>query len=136
MVTNGYIKEADKTAALAETLTYAPQKDSLGGEAPHYAQIVLNQLIEKYGEETALRSGFQVQTTINLDTQQTVKDSIANNLAYIQRNGGSNASAIVIDPKTGEVRAYVGSADWNNDKWGKVDMVSTARQPGTGKPRL
>lgn len=131
MVTNGYITEAEKTAALAETLTYAPQKDPFGSDAPHYAQIVLNQLIDKYGEETALRSGFQVQTTINLDTQQIVQDSVAKNLSYIQRNGGSNAAAIVIDPTNGEVRAYVGSADWNNEQWGKVDMVASKRQPGS-----
>ena len=131
MVTNGYIKEADKTTALAEEITYVEQKDALGTDAPHYAQTVLNQLIEKYGEETALRSGLQVKTTLDLGVQKTVRDSVANNIANIQRNGGTNASAVVIDPKTGEVRAYVGSADWNNEQWGKVDMVTTQRQPGS-----
>lgn len=131
MVNNGYIKDADKSAALAEALTYAPRKDSLGSDAPHYVQTVLNQLIEKYGEETALRSGFQVQTTLDVTIQQTVKDNIAKNMTHIQLNGGSNVAAIVVDPKTGEVRAYVGSADWNNEQWGKVDMVTTKRQPGS-----
>lgn len=131
MVNNGYIKDADKAAALAQVLTYAPQKDILGSDAPNYVQVVLNQLIDKYGEETALRSGFQVQTTLDMNAQQTVKDNISKNIAHIQQNGGSNAAAIIIDPKTGEVRAYVGSADWNNEKWGKVDMVATKRQPGS-----
>lgn len=131
MVTNGYIKDADKQAALQENLVYQQRKDSFGADTPHFAQIVLNQLIDKYGEETALRSGFQVQTTLDLTTQQTVKNSIDKNIQYIQNNGGSNAAAIVIDPKTGEVRAYVGSADWNNNTWGKVDMVATKRQPGS-----
>lgn len=131
MVTNGYIKEADKTVALAEQLAYQPKKDTLGTEAPHFAQAVLNQLISKYGEEQTLRSGYQVKTTLNLDTQTIVREAIANNIKTIQANGGSNASAIVIDPKTGEIRAYVGSADWNNPQWGKVDMVNSARQPGS-----
>lgn len=131
MVTNGFIKESDKMAALGAELTYAPQNNPLGDKAPHFVQAVLNELIAKYGEETALRSGYQVKTTLNLDTQAIVKDSIANHMAYIQANGGSNAAAIVIDPKSGEVRAYVGSADWANEQWGKVDMVNTKRQPGS-----
>ena len=45
--------------------------------------------------------------------------------------GGSNASGVVVDPTTGEVRALVGSADYNNEKWGKVNMVTTRRQPGS-----
>ena len=45
--------------------------------------------------------------------------------------GGSNASGVVIDPTNGEVRALVGSADYNNEKWGKVNMVTTARQTGS-----
>jgi len=131
MVTNGYITEADKTTALAEQLAYQPKKDLLGTDAPHFAQAVLSQLINKYGEEQTLRSGYQVTTTLNLDTQAIVRNAVANNMKTIQANGGSNASAIVIDPKSGEIRAYVGSADWNNPQWGKVDMVTSARQPGS-----
>lgn len=130
MVSNGYITDAQKTAALAEQLSYKGQ-ESNQGTAPHFAQVVKQQLIDKYGEEVALRSGYQVKTSLNLDTQKAVEDSIASRMAYINSNGGTNASAIVIDPKTGEVRAYVGSADWNNEQWGKVDMVATKRQPGS-----
>ena len=45
--------------------------------------------------------------------------------------GGSNASGVVVDPSTGEVRALVGSADYNNPDWGKVNMATTPRQPGS-----
>lgn len=132
MVTNGYITDADKTAALNTQLTYAPQNtNTLGSDAPHFVQAVLGQLTDKYGEEQALRSGYQVTTTLNLDTQAIVRDSVAANMPTINRNGGTNAAAVVIDPTTGDVRAYVGSADWNNPQWGKVDMVQAARQPGS-----
>ncbi len=131
MVSNGYITDAQKTAALGEELTYVGQVNALGTDAPHFAQKVINQLINQYGEETALRSGYQVKTTLNMDTQKIVQDSIAARMQFINANGGTNAAAIVIDPKTGEVRAYVGSADWKNEQWGKVDMVATKRQPGS-----
>lgn len=131
MVNNGFITEEQKKAAYTEELAYAKQKDPLGTDAPHFAQAVLNQLINKYGEETAMRSGLQVTTTLDLGVQRIVRESVANNMPNVQRNGGSNASALAIDPKTGEIRAYVGSADWNNEQWGKVDMVTTKRQPGS-----
>lgn len=131
MVSNGFITEAQKTAAYGEELAYQEVKDPLGTDAPHFAQAVLNQLINKYGEEMAMRSGLQVTTTLDLSVQSIVRESVANNINNIQRNGGSNASAIVIDPKTGEIRAYLGSADWSNEDWGKVDMVTTKRQPGS-----
>lgn len=131
MVTNGYITDAQKQAALAEPLTYASPQDPNGNDAPHFAQMVLQQLYDKYGQETVIRSGYQVTTTLDMSLQRKLIANINSHLSYIQRNGGSNASAVAIDPTSGEVRALVGSADWNNTKWGKVNMATTARQPGS-----
>src|SRR5690606_8162494 len=52
-------------------------------------------------------------------------------IGFIKANGGSNAAGVAIDPKTGGVTALVGSADWQNEKWGKVNIVTSARQPGS-----
>jgi len=131
MVENGYITDAQKQAALAETLTYAPVQDTNDSAAPHFAQMVLDQLNSQYGEEAVLRSGYQVKTTLDLTLQHQLEANINSHLAYIQREGGSNAGGIIIDPTDGEVRALVGSVDWNNSSWGKVNMATTARQPGS-----
>jgi penicillin-binding protein 1A len=132
MITNGYITAAEKTAAQAEVLAYQPMSSSQGNAAPHFTQMVLNELYDKFGgEEKVTRSGYQVKTTLDLTLQQQLTDNIANHMTYIQRNGGSNASGVAIDPTTGEVRALVGSADWNNPDWGKVNITTTARQPGS-----
>ncbi len=135
MVTNGYITEAQKTAALAENLTYATDGSAPSSIAPHFVEQVINELSDKYGYETVMRSGFQVKTTLDYSAQVALNESVANAMPHINANGGSNASAIVIDPTNGQIRAYVGSADYTNDKWGKVNMVTSARQPGsTMKP--
>jgi penicillin-binding protein 1A len=131
MVTNKYITEAQKTAALAEVLTYAPVADTNDSEAPHFAEMVLQELYDKYGEEKVIRSGYQVKTTLDLSLQRKMQANINNHMGYIQAYGGSNASGVAIDPTSGEVRALVGSADWNNADWGKVNMVTTKRQPGS-----
>lgn len=131
MVANGYISEEQKQGALAEQLAYAPPEASSEGEAPHFAEMVLEELYKKYGEEKTLRSGYQVQTTLDLNLQRKLKENIAGHIGFIQRNGGSNAAGIAVDPTSGEVRALVGSSDWNNPEWGKVNLVTTARQPGS-----
>lgn len=131
MVTNGYITDAQKQAALAEQLTYAPVKSAIDNNAPHYTEMVLQELYDKYGEEQVKRSGDQVTTTLDLSIQNELLDNVNNQMPYVHRLGGTNASAIVIDPKSGEIRGLVGSADWDNPDWGKVNMTITKRQPGS-----
>ncbi len=132
MVKNGFITEDQKNAATAQELVYgAGAKKNETSIAPHFAEMVINQLSKKYSYEKVMRSGYQVKTTLDVSAQQTLTDNIAAQIKYINRMGGSNASGVVIDPTNGEVRALVGSADYNNEKWGKVNMVTTARQTGS-----
>jgi len=131
MVTNKFIAADEKTAAINEELAYVDQDDSLNNLAPHFSQMIIDELTKKYGEEQVARSGYQVRTTLDLSMQRKLVDSVDSNIAFIQRNGGSNAGAVAIDPKSGEVQALVGSADWQNEEWGKVNMATTARQPGS-----
>lgn len=130
MVTTGYITEAQRDEALKVNLKYAKQSAQLS-DAPHFVEMVLEELDAKYGREEVMRSGYQVQTTLDLSLQKKLNANIAEHMDYIRMNGGSNASAVAIDPRTGEVRALVGSADYGNAKWGMVNMVTTARQPGS-----
>lgn len=134
MVENGYITEDQKQSALKKKLTYAKQV-SVSTDAPHFVEMVMKQLNDTYGDETVMRSGYQVTTTLDLGMQKTMNETIDSNLSRIQANGGTNSSAVAIDPKTGSVRALVGSADYSNKKWGMVNMATTARQPAsTFKP--
>lgn len=131
MVTNGYITDAEKQSALAQELAYAPVENENDSEAPHFAEMVLQNLYDKYGEEKVMRSGYQVTTTLDMGLQRKMQANISDHMSYIQANGGSNSGGVAIDPTSGEVRAAVGSADWKNGDWGEVNMVTTARQPGS-----
>lgn len=131
MVKTGKITETEKQAALAEQLAYAPPETRDQSDAPHFAEMVVQELYDKYGEEKVVRSGYQVTTTLDLALQRKMMANISNHMPYIQRNGGSNAAGIAIDPTSGEVRALVGSSDWNNPDWGKVNVATTPRQPGS-----
>lgn len=130
MVENGFISEQEMKDALAVQLVFADQSQQ-NSEAPHFAEMVIEQLYEQYGEEKVMRSGYRVETTLDLNLQRILKGNVDDHMSYIQMNGGSNAGAVAIDPTSGEVRALVGSADWNNEQWGMVNMATTARQPGS-----
>jgi penicillin-binding protein 1A len=131
MVNNKFITEAEKQAAMAEELAYSTEASTANSVAPHFAEMVIEELNKKYGEERVARSGYQVQTTLDPTMQKQLSESVDANIRFIERNGGSNASAVAIDPTTGAIRALVGSADWTNEEWGKVNMVTTPRQPGS-----
>ena len=131
MVDNKVITQTESDAAKAEVLAYAPQSEGQNGTAPHFAEMVLNELYKKYGEERVTRSGFRVTTTLDLALQKAANETVSKQISFIQRNGGSNAAVVAIDPATGEIRALVGSADYNNEDFGKVNMAITPRQPGS-----
>jgi 1A family penicillin-binding protein len=132
MVANGYISKEEKEAALAQELVYQPPRSPINDSiAPHFAEMVLDELYAKYGEETVTRSGYQVTTTIDPNVQNQLQASIASNMTTINRNGGSNAAAVAIDPNNGEVRGLVGSYDWKNEDYGKVNIATSLRQPGS-----
>jgi 1A family penicillin-binding protein len=131
MVENGYINESAKAKAEHATLTYAPPKTANFASAQHYTMMVLDELKHKYGEERIIRDGFVVKTGLDLKWQKQAEDVVKKDVQKFQAAGGRNAGLVAIDPKNGEVRALVGSVDWNNQSFGKVNMALALRQPGS-----
>ena len=130
MVREGMITDSERTDAIEHELTYQPPA-SIKNDAPHFTEMVLAELYDRYGEETVERSGYQVTTTLDLGLQREATESAANQKSYIEAMGGSNAGLIAIDPRSGEIRALVGSIDYGNEDWGAVNMATTKRQPGS-----
>jgi 1A family penicillin-binding protein len=131
MQEQGYITNAQENAALQDTLTYHHTTTDINTEAPHFALMVKEQLNKQYGEDFLARSGYKVTTTLDLDWQKYAESVVAKQVAALKGNHATNGAAVVIDPKTGEVRALVGSKDWNDDQIGKVNIATSLRQPGS-----
>ncbi len=131
MVEDGKITEAQKTEALAMVLSYAPAQADTITKAPHFVEMVIAELEKKYGEETVKRSGYRVKTTLNLAWQEQAEQIVRDQTAINARSGGRNAAMVAIDPKNGEIRSLVGSADYNNEQWGKFNVALSPRQPGS-----
>jgi len=132
MVANGYITEAEKEVALAQELAYQPPRSPINDSiAPHFSEMVLSELYEKYGEETVTRSGYQVTTTLDANVQKNLQTAVDANMTTIRNNGGSNAAAVAIDPGSGEVRGLIGSYKYDDENFGNVNVATSLRQPGS-----
>lgn len=131
MVEDGKITDAERDAALSRELVYAEVSATAYDNAPHFAEMVMAELYDRYGEERVKRSGYKVMTTLDLAWQKKAEDIVKKQIALSTAGGGRNAAMVAIDPKSGEVRALVGSADYNNPVFGKVNMATAARQPGS-----
>ncbi|HUP26164.1 MAG TPA: penicillin-binding transpeptidase domain-containing protein, partial [Candidatus Limnocylindrales bacterium] len=126
----GYLSVDQKTQATAQQLAFAP-KTAEEKHAQHFAMMVLDELKSTYGEETIIRGGYRVKTGLDLTWQKEAEKLIKDRVADLSRKGGNNASLVAIDPKTGEIRALVGSVNWEDEKFGKVNMAISPRQPGS-----
>lgn len=131
MYEQNYITKEEKEKAQKEKLTFRPAPASLNATAPHFALMIRDELIKKYGEETIARSGFKVKTTIDLNWQKEAEKEVARHVETLKGNAATNGSAVVMDPKTGDVKALVGSKDWYDKKFGTVNMVTTPRSVGS-----
>lgn len=127
----GYISAEEKDQALAEEIHLKPAEGELNTMAPHFALMVRDQLVDRYGEERIARSGFKVYTSLDLEWQKYAEKVVADQVKVLASQNVTNGAAVVIDPKTGEVRALVGSKDWYDEEFGKFNIATSLRPPGS-----
>lgn len=131
MVGQKFITAQQKDEALKEDLEIKLHQSDLNSTALHFAFMVRDELIRQFGEEAVARSGFKVKTTVDLDWQKYAENSVAKHVETLRKNHATNGSAIVLDPKTSEIKAMIGSKNWNNDIFGKVNIALSSRPPGS-----
>ena len=74
----------------------------------------------------------EVRTTLDGPLQAAAEALTRAHVARLAAAGATHAAALVVDNATGDVRAYVGSADyWDAATGGQNDGVRALRQPGS-----
>ncbi len=131
MQQQNYINSQQKAQAEKVKLTFNQQPEVLNAVAPHFALMVKQELIDKYGEEYVARSGLKVKTSLDLNWQKYAETTVKTQVERLKYNRASNGAAIAIDPQNGQVKALVGSADWYNTEFGKFNIAIANRQPGS-----
>lgn len=127
--------------------------------APHFALYVRQTLEQRFGAEKVLRGGLRVTTTLDPDLQQQAECTIRIQLAQLQQTAVppdlaagcaaaqqlqppratatskqvNTAALLALDPRSGHIRAMVGSSDyWNRDIDGATNLATAPTlQPGS-----
>ena len=127
----GYISEEEYKAALEEKLSFKSSKEQLN--APHFVIMIKEYLIDKYGEDLVESGGLKITTTLDAELQELAEKTVEKYAAINkEKYKAKNASLVAIDPKTGDVLALVGSADYFDiENEGNFNVATAQRQPGS-----
>lgn len=131
MQAEGYITASQAAKAIAERITIERREDAINKTAPHLALMVKAALDKTYGEEAVIRAGMKVTTTIDLVQQKYAEQAVRSYINSIRTKHAGNGAAVVLDPKTAEVRGLVGSVGWWQEGYGKANMAISPRQTGS-----
>lgn len=113
-------QDAAQLSTLALNLPFKNRKN-LAFAAPHFAEYVLRN-----------ETGYVVNSSLDLSMQQTLERVLTKYVKSRQDVGINNASALLIDSTTMQVKALVGSADYHNlGIEGQVNGVLGKRSPGS-----
>ncbi|NJN84643.1 MAG: penicillin-binding protein, partial [Caldilineaceae bacterium] len=130
MVEAGYISPTEADAAWLEPLVYTPLEFDMA--APHFTLYVRQELEALLGPEALYQTGLDVTTTLDARLQADGERIVAEQVGRLAANNVSNGALVAIEPQSGEVLAFVGSADFDNVEIdGQVNMALAPRQPGS-----
>ncbi len=100
--------------------------------APHFVDWVMSEVEQKLGAAVVQQGGLRVYTTLDLSLQNLAQKAVAAGVSDLRRYGVNNGDLLAVRPSTGEILAWVGSADYTNDQiGGQFNVVRSARQPGS-----
>lgn len=127
----GFITEQEKVSALRESLAFKPK--STGLVAPHFVAMAREYVVQKYGSDIVSSGGFKIITTLDAELQKKAEELVAKYAAINkEKYKASNAALVAIHPKSGDVLALVGSANYfDTENEGNYNVVTAQRQPGS-----
>lgn len=121
LVARGVIAEATARAARATPL--AVSRHAASDAAPHFTRWVVAQLPPEIR-----RAGGVVRTTLDLRLQRVVERRVAERVAELGKRGLEQAGVVMLDTRTSEVRAMVGSTSWLRSQ---LNLTTRRRHPGS-----
>ncbi|MEK7581322.1 MAG: transglycosylase domain-containing protein [Patescibacteria group bacterium] len=103
-----------------------------GIKAPHFVFYVKDLLTQKYGEKFVEQGGLKVKTTLDLELQEKAQKIVKEEVDKLADFKVGNGSAVVMDPKNGQILSMVGSKEYfAKDYDGQVNVAMSLRQPGS-----
>jgi penicillin-binding protein 1C len=123
------ITSQQNSDAMAQELKFVEQVEYI--KAPHFVAYVRKELEKKYGRAMIESGGLTVKTTLDLSMHNRLQEVVSEEVANAANLNIGNGALVVLNPKTGETLAYVGSVDYFKEGWGAYDVITAMRQPGS-----
>lgn len=121
MVACGFITREQMHNALQQPLRFQP--DRYPFLAPHFCDTL---------SRKAARGAIEARTTLDLSLQRIVEDSLAKYSPSLRAEGIRGGAVVVLDAKTSEVLAMVGSPDFRaKSKGAQVNAAAAPRSAGS-----
>jgi penicillin-binding protein 1B len=134
MVDAGYIPQDVADRSIHEPLVVVQR--ALEAEAPYFVDFVGQTLAEQYPGLTATATqAVDVYTTLDLHLQRLAQDAVRDGLTQVdallskRKRGKAEAALIAVDPRTGEILAFVGGRSYNQSQYNRA--IVSRRQPGS-----
>lgn len=134
MVATGKLSSSEAGKAAGEDVKseLKIQPTARQSQAPHFVDHVLATLETMFGSAAIQQGGIVVHTTLDLNIQQIAQQAVTNGVQDLASTHVNNSALLAANPKSGEVLAWIGSADYGNDSIaGQFDVVLAERQPGS-----
>lgn len=128
-----YISDEEYDQAMADLPNLQFERSNLEIKAPHFVFYVKEKLSEMYGEDMVERGGLKVTTSLDLDLQEKAQQIVTEEVEAVESLHITNGASLMMDPRTGEILAMVGSRDFSDtDRGGQFNVVTSGlRQPGS-----
>ncbi len=126
-----WITSAEQQAAKAQPLRLGEITSFRSSQAPYVTEAVMQELTDQFGEEAMSKGGMRIQTTIDLNMQQTAEDVVADSYYRFFGSGAyaDQMALVAVDPRTHFVKALVGGVDHESSQFNRA--VQSRRQPGS-----
>lgn len=121
MQKNGFLSETALQRALDEKLRLNPARRIF--QAPHFVDLVMS----RNGAETK----GEIHTTLDLELTHLVEDKLRERIGRLRDQHVQNGAVVVIDNRTGDVLALVGSENYFAPGAGQVNGAWARRSPGS-----
>ena len=133
MLKEHYITPPQYAQAVKEPIKLAGAKPASQGSqifhAPYFVNYVVDQIRRKYGADYITNGNLKIYTTLNWPMQQRAEQAVKDGLARVRGGGPTQAALVCLDPKTGEIKAMVGGADYKKSQFNIA--TQGRRQPGS-----
>jgi penicillin-binding protein 1B len=128
MVDAGFMSSDAAERAVREPLGIVQR--ALESEAPYFVDYISQELQSKYPSAGTV----DVYTTLDVHLQRVAQDALRDGLTRLdeilaRRKRRPQAALIAVDPRSGEVLAFVGGRSYNQSQYNRA--VSARRQPGS-----